>query len=156
MTERKPQAGSGARKRFPPGKRITIRYLVATSSVECLGMLTMRIALVSVLGVPSAECWPLFGRECVGEFARPIAPASLLAQHQIDDSAPTDMRPRTPAVVELRMSSLSHPASCSASARIGSAVKSRDSYIPRAMATAVDVCQSGEKVTGRSGLPKIS
>ncbi|OWK36187.1 hypothetical protein FRUB_08750 [Fimbriiglobus ruber] len=36
---------------------------------------------------------------------------------------------------------------------MGVTEKSRDSYICVASAVAVDVCHSGEKVTGRNGLP---
>src|SRR5206468_3299028 len=44
-------------------------------------------------------------------------------------------------------SSLVHPASCSTSARMGIAPKSRDSYIPFASATAVDVRHAASNAT---------
>jgi hypothetical protein len=54
------------------------------------------------------------------------------------------------------MSSLVHPASWSASARIGIAPKSRLSYTAGARATAVEVRQAESNETGRNGLPKMS
>ena len=60
----------------------------------------------------------------------------------------TTRHPRTCTPSGLRhrptASALSHPASCGASAKIGMALKSRDSYSRRAMATAVSVRHSGE------------
>src|SRR5262245_36549004 len=65
--------------------------------------------------------------------------------HALPRTRSTTQQPRTcgPSPRQwLRMSELSHPASSSASARIGIGEKSRDSYIDWARATTVDVRQS--------------
>ncbi len=83
----------------------------------------------------------------------------VLSRHSLSNTRSTTQHPRTcgpPRRQWSRMSSSLQPASWSASASIGIAEKSRDSYICEASARAVSVRHSGENRTGRNGFPKMS
>src|SRR5205823_1898984 len=77
-------------------------------------------------------------------------------RHSLPSTKSTTQQPRTcgPSPRQWsRMSAFSHPASCSASDRIGMSEKSRDSYMDPASETTVDVRHSGSMETGQNGLP---